>query len=77
MTLLYFLYWQKKLATFNPLPIFPCNGSVTITSYFLKCYEIVTSYYKKVTSYKEETLLRLHLLVTALKRYFFYIKVVI
>jgi hypothetical protein len=30
--LLYFRYLHKKLATFNPLPIFPCNGSVTITS---------------------------------------------
>jgi hypothetical protein len=31
--LLNFRYWQKKLATFNPLPIFPCKGSVTVTSY--------------------------------------------
>ncbi len=23
----------KELATFNPLPIFYCNGSVTVTSY--------------------------------------------
>jgi hypothetical protein len=31
--LIYFHYSYKKLATFNPLPIFPCNGSVTVTSY--------------------------------------------
>ncbi len=29
--LLYFHYWYKKLATFNPLPIFHCNGSVIVT----------------------------------------------
>ncbi len=32
--LLYFRYWWKKLATFNPLPTFYCNGSVTVTSYW-------------------------------------------
>ncbi len=31
--LLYFCYWWKKLATFNPLPTCYCNGSVTVTSY--------------------------------------------
>ncbi len=45
--LLYFCYWWKKLATFNPLPIFPVNGSVTVTSFwYFKCNESVTSYYK-------------------------------
>ncbi len=45
--LLYFRYWWKKLATFNPLPIFPCNGSVTVTRYwFFKCNESFTSYDK-------------------------------
>ncbi len=45
--LLYFRYYWKKLATFNPLPIFPSNGSVTVTSYwYFKCNESVTSYYK-------------------------------
>ncbi len=32
--LLYFRYCWKKLATFNPLPIFPSNCSVTNTSYW-------------------------------------------
>ncbi len=37
-----------KLATFNQLPIFNSNGSVTVTSYwYFKCNEVVTSYYKK------------------------------
>jgi hypothetical protein len=31
--LLYLRHWLKKLATFNPLHIFPCNGSVTVSSY--------------------------------------------
>jgi hypothetical protein len=45
--LLYFRYYWKKLATFNPLLIFPSNGSVTVTSYwYFKCNESVTSYYK-------------------------------
>ncbi len=45
--LLYFRYWWKKLATFNLLPTFYCNGSVTVTSYwYFKCNESVTSYYK-------------------------------
>jgi hypothetical protein len=44
--LLYFV--TSKLVTLNPLPIFPCNGSVTVTSYcFFKSNEIVTSYNKK------------------------------
>ncbi len=34
--------------TFNPLPIFPFNGSVTVNSYcFFQSNEIVTSYSKK------------------------------
>ncbi len=34
----------EKLATFNPLHIFPVNGSVTVTSYrYFKCNETVTS----------------------------------
>ncbi len=43
----------EKLATFNPSPIFTCNGSVTVTSYqYFKCNETVTcrggqSYLKK------------------------------
>jgi hypothetical protein len=46
--LLYFRYFSKKLVTFNPLLIFSCNGSVTVTSYcFLKSSEIVTSFNKK------------------------------
>jgi hypothetical protein len=45
---MYFRYWLKKLATFNLLPFFSCNGSVSVTSYcYVKCNEIVTSYYKK------------------------------
>ncbi len=58
----------KKLATFNPLLIVHCNGSVTVTSYcYFKCTENVTSYYKtslvttkrqKVTGYIAEPLLR-------------------
>jgi hypothetical protein len=36
--LLYYRYWSKKLATFNPLSISPCNGCVTVTGYcFFKC----------------------------------------
>ncbi len=43
----YFRYRWKNLATFNPLPIFPSNGSVTVTSYwYFKCNESFTSYYK-------------------------------
>jgi hypothetical protein len=46
--LLFFHYWKKKLATSNPLFVFPCNGSATVTSYcYLKYNEIVTCYYKK------------------------------
>jgi hypothetical protein len=38
--LLFFRYCWKKLATFNPLPILPSNGSVTVTSYlYFKCNE--------------------------------------
>jgi hypothetical protein len=46
--LLDFRYWYRKEPTFNPSPIFPCNGSVTVTSYsYFKCNEIATSYNKK------------------------------
>jgi hypothetical protein len=46
--LLYFRYFKKKLVTFNLLPIFPCNSSITVTSYcFVKSNEIVSSYNKK------------------------------
>jgi hypothetical protein len=31
--LLYFRYCSWKLVTLNPVPIFPCNGSVTVTIY--------------------------------------------
>jgi hypothetical protein len=45
---LYFRYFQKKLVSFNRLPIFPCNGLVTVTSFcFFKSNKIVTSYHKK------------------------------
>jgi hypothetical protein len=40
-------FMVKELATFDPLPVFPCNGSVTVTSYcYFKCKEIVSSYNK-------------------------------
>jgi hypothetical protein len=50
----------KELATFNPLPIFHCNGSVIVTSYcYFKCNEIIASYNKNyVTSSVTESLLR-------------------
>jgi hypothetical protein len=43
-----FLLPLLKKDTFHPLPIYPYNSSVTVTSYkFFKCNEIVPSYYKK------------------------------
>jgi hypothetical protein len=48
VALLYFCYWKKRLATFNLLPIFHCNGSITVNSYwYFKCNKIITSFYKK------------------------------
>jgi hypothetical protein len=46
----------KETVTLNPLPIFPCNGSVTVTSYCLKVTKslLVTT---KSTSYVAEPLL--------------------
>jgi hypothetical protein len=49
----------KRNAACNPSPIFHFNGSVTVTVYrYFKWNEIVSSYYKKVTSYIAELLLR-------------------
>ena len=62
-TLLYFRYLLKKLATFDPLPIFNCNGSATVTSYrFLNVTKLllVTT---KSNELRNGTLTPLHIII--------------